>query len=438
MFNQQSPERKIRNSLTSLLATHSFFGVLALRMPFSPGAVETIAGDGLSLTYNPEWVSSASHDELKGCIAHIVFACALKHHTRRGERDSDKWNRASRIATAELLESQNLWIPDDLSGMDLPIETIYDRLPDPPKNEGGSPPPSDGSGAASADGAGGEGEDSQNDDQQDNQGKGQGDGQSDDGNDPANEPQDDASSGSGRGAGNPEPQDSQGPERAPGEIQDAPEESRDEQDKKWDKASKQALQSAKNTGTDPGDIEQEFDGQHDHRRDWRDLLREYMRAVAPTDYSWSRPNRRMIDSGLYLPSLAGEGMGPLIIAIDTSGSVDDEHVNRACAEIFEIARDVMPERIHVIQCDARVQDALDFDPMMAPDEIVIRGRGGTEFQPVFDYIRDEGLTPDCVIYMTDLGGPMPDEPDYPVIWAVEDDYQESQVPFGQGLVLGKD
>ena len=132
-----SPERKIRHALQSLLATNAFFGMLALRMPFSKGDVKTIAGNGVDFTYSHEWVSEATHDEIKGAIAHIVYACALKHHLRRGERDYGKWNQASRIATAELLQSQDIDVPAGIAGQDLPVEVIYERLPDPEDNDDG-------------------------------------------------------------------------------------------------------------------------------------------------------------------------------------------------------------------------------------------------------------------------------------------------------------
>ena len=44
----------------------------------------------------------------------------------------------------------------------------------------------------------------------------------------------------------------------PGEVQDAPEEQRDKQDRTWDRASKQAIQTAKATGSEPGNVEQVF------------------------------------------------------------------------------------------------------------------------------------------------------------------------------------
>ena len=48
----------------------------------------------------------------------------------------------------------------------------------------------------------------------------------------------------------------------------------------------------------------------------------------------------------------------------------------------------------------------------------LKGRGGTRFAPVFEYVDDHQLNPDCVIYFTDLEcndfGP---DPGYPVLWA---------------------
>ena len=181
-----------------------------------------------------------------------------------------------------------------------------------------------------------------------------------------------------------------------------------------------------------------FDGQHESLRGWEEQLREYMQAIAATDYTWSRPNRRFIDSGLYLPSLHGEGMGPMVVAIDTSASVDDEYINRACANLFAIAQEVEPERIYVIQCDAKVQDVQDFDPFEVPDEILIKGRGGTKFQPVFDKVEELEISPDVLVYFTDTHGPEPAMPDYPVLWAVETDAQAERVPWGDSLVVPKE
>ena len=46
-----------------------------------------------------------------------------------------------------------------------------------------------------------------------------------------------------------------------------------------------------------------------------------MTDAARRDYSWSFPNRRFIDGGLYLPSIRSEGMDTIAVIIDTSGSL---------------------------------------------------------------------------------------------------------------------
>ena len=423
---ERKAQKRIRRAVSSLITTHRFFGVLALRMEIEPGDVQTIAGNGINFTYSPEWVNETSFDEIKGCIAHIVFACALKHHVRRGERDYDTWQRASRIATAEILKRDDLWVPESIEPEDLPIEIIYDRLPKSEKPQGG------GSQNQAMTGTGDNGQDGSEDPfaEYDPFGQADGTGSRDD---TANKGQNSVG-------------DSDNTEHAPeshedrnnqmsGEVQDAPADQHDEVDQQWDKAAKQAIQIAKTTGSDPGSIEQEFDGQHEYRRDWKDILEEFMRSTAPTDYTWARPNHRFIADGLYLPSLHGEGMGPIVIAIDTSGSVNDKHINAICANIFEITADVQPERIHLVQCDTHVRHSEEFDPTDPPDNIKIYGRGGTRFQPVFDWVEEQGIEPEVLIYMTDLYGSMPKEPDYPVIFAVENEAQAKRVPFGNSVII---
>ena len=77
----------------------------------------------------------------------------------------------------------------------------------------------------------------------------------------------------------------------------------------WDEAMHQALNLAKAQGLAPGAVEEAIRDAHRSTLDWRSLLRRYMTDAAPRDYSWSVPNRRFIDSGLYLPSIRSEGLG---------------------------------------------------------------------------------------------------------------------------------
>ena len=69
----------------------------------------------------------------------------------------------------------------------------------------------------------------------------------------------------------------------------------------WDEAMHQAASRARAQGNAPGAVEETIRQAHRSILDWRPLLRRYMTDAARRDYSWSVPNRRFIDSGLYLP-----------------------------------------------------------------------------------------------------------------------------------------
>ena len=46
-------------------------------------------------------------------MAHLVIACALKHHTRRGERDPERWQMVSQLVTHALLRDAGFTLPPD-------------------------------------------------------------------------------------------------------------------------------------------------------------------------------------------------------------------------------------------------------------------------------------------------------------------------------------
>ena len=144
-----------------------------------------------------------------------------------------------------------------------------------------------------------------------------------------------------------------------------------------------------------------------------------MTDAARRDYSWSLPNRRFIDSGLYLPSLRSEGIDAVAVIIDTSGSLPAKTLSEFWAEVRELAGELQPETVTVLQVDAALQDVAEYSAADLPDEIAIKGRGGTDFRPGFAWLEEQGMRPGVCLYLTDMRcSSYPEtEPDYPVIWA---------------------
>ena len=100
--HRESAER-VSRCVTALLRGQPFFGSLALRLPIRADAGrKTLASDGREIRYAPDWVAETDAHLIETAIARVVLACALKHHTRRGERDPNRWQRASQLVNLQV------------------------------------------------------------------------------------------------------------------------------------------------------------------------------------------------------------------------------------------------------------------------------------------------------------------------------------------------
>ncbi len=161
-------------------------------------------------------------------------------------------------------------------------------------------------------------------------------------------------------------------------------------------------------------------------------MRDFIAARTPSDYRWNPPNRRYIGSGLYLPSVERTGLGTIVIAVDTSGSIGGKELDQFAGEISAISDEAKPEAIHVVYCDAAVQSSQEFQPS-EPIHLEPKGGGGTDFCPVFEWIEENRIAAACLIYLTDLCcHSYPDPPDYPVLWATN---SRKTAPFGETVQI---
>ena len=434
--------RRVSDCVTALLREQPFFGSLALRLPIRADASrETVASDGREIRYSPRWIADTDAHFIETAMARVVLACALKHHTRRGERDPERWQRASQLVTHGLLRDAGFTLPPDTEAWDgISVEQAYDRLPEPDPDDGdgdsdgnapsgggdagaraaGTPPSPDPGGDDDSGGSdGGSGDsDSQDGDSQD----------ADSGADasPSCDPAGtgevmDAPAGGGQGGAGP----------SPAQIA--------EEEQAWDEAMHQAASLGKAQGKLPGAVEETVRGAHASTVDWRTLLRRYMTDAVKRDYSWSVPNRRFIDSGLYLPSIRSEGIDTIAVIVDTSGSLPAATLAAFWAEIREVASELQPERVILLQVDAAVQDAAEYAASDLPDEITVKGRGGTDFRPGFAWLEENHIRPGICLYLTDmLCSSYPEtEPDFDVVWAnyAEPPGDWNREPWGERIQI---
>ena len=150
---QMESAERLSDSVTELLRKQPFFGSLALRLPLRADPTrETLASDGHEIRYSPRWIADTDAHLIETAMARVVMACALKHHTRRAERDPERWQRASQLVTHALLRDAGFTLPPEAQAWDdISVEQAYDRLPEPDEDGGGedgtSPPPPGAAGA---------------------------------------------------------------------------------------------------------------------------------------------------------------------------------------------------------------------------------------------------------------------------------------------------
>ncbi len=104
-----------------------------------------------------------------------------------------------------------------------------------------------------------------------------------------------------------------------------------------------------------------------------------------------------------------------MIAIDTSGSVEGELVQKFVQKTYNILKSTesffSKINLHIIQCDADIQQDVKITNQDEFDEYLksmkIHGLGGTDFRPVFQYVdklieQKEFTNLKGLIYFTDL------------------------------------
>jgi predicted metal-dependent peptidase len=201
-----------------------------------------------------------------------------------------------------------------------------------------------------------------------------------------------------------------------------------EQAREWQIAVEQAETVAKVAGKLPGGAVRALEAAQAAKVDWRELLRRAWSDTIPSDYSWTRPNRRHVWSGLYLPGITSEGAGEIAIAVDCSGSIGSRQLGLFEAEVRSILAAQRPQLVHVIYFDAAIQKVETYQSGQ-PVSLSPVGGGGTDFRPCFEFLQERGIMPQTLVVLTDLCGMFPSEaPSYPVIWAST---EARRAPFGE-------
>ena len=162
----------------------------------------------------------------------------------------------------------------------------------------------------------------------------------------------------------------------------------------------QATAVAKFAGGVPGKIEAILNNFLKPKLPWKNILRNYLQDKLDSEWSWQRPNRRYHD--IYMPSMLPDEGRLISIAmfLDVSGSILDEDVKRFMSELRYIHDEFKPEKLTAIQFDTIIQNEKVYYPDTVIKDLKIKGRGGTSYRPVHQWIMKN--KPTLAIIFTDL------------------------------------
>ncbi len=379
-------EKLLTRSKSQLTLRHPYFGMLASRLKHEPSEnVRAYASNGVRFLYNPEFIERRNEDEMIFILTNCVMHHILAHQQRRLNRKGSLWQLATDYAINNLLHKNGVIIPQGANFneefKDMYAEEIYEVLKEEHFNGV--------------------------EDAYDNQ--------------------------SETNSDNPSQTDENLSEENAtfSNIENIDDELDPQTESQWQYASSVAQEVANKKSAMPSGMERLAKKVKANDVDWRFELYNAVNRHMRNNYAFMPPNKKHIYRGFALPSLASDTLS-LCVAIDTSGSINDELLGAFMEEFKSIMQNFPSVKIELIIADAKVHAHYTFQGGEKLD-FALKGGGGTDYRPVFDYIEANLPMNTMLLYFTDGDGWFPKyPPNYEVLWALS---RKAKVPFGRPLVI---
>lgn len=380
-------DKKISQAKAKLLVDYPYFGTLAAKLELVYNDnIEAFRGDGKKLEYSPDFLQNATLSELEFVLANGAMHVSLAHESRKNGRSGWLWQMATDMAINDMLVQNGLDMPygaqyrKRFTGMY--AEEIYAELKSDMLRE------------------------------EDNLEY-----EADDASDVQNKE---------KNKQNADKEKHLSQEEEQTQLQ---EELLQEQLMAEEAISLLTRESKK--GEAPLQIERFFTIENMGKIDWRDELKSAIDRYFKDDYTLLPPSKKLISQGIYLPSNVSQTFR-IVVAIDSSGSVDDTLLSEFLSEVNFLMSMVARYQIELLVCDEKIQEHKTFTSGEAL-ECSVKGGSGTDFRPVFAFVQREFDDVKLLLYFSDLQGTFPHEPpNYEVKWVSP---KQEEVPFGTVIVL---
>lgn len=380
--------RLLTKAKSQLTSKHPYFGMLASRLKHEEDEeIKYYASNGKRFKYNPLFINNCSIEELMFILTNCVMHHILSHQQRKLNRKGNLWQLATDFAINSMLKKNGMKIPKGANFnnefKNMYAEEIYKVLLELNEFEGTNA----------------------FDERVDKTDK--------------------------KSNSLVESQE-QSKESIFANI-DHVEENLDEKDEEqWEYAATLAKEVAQKKSLMPLGFERFAKKMKAKNIDWRFELYNAINRHMRNNYAFMPPNKKHIYRGIALPSLSSDTLS-LVVAIDTSGSIKDELLGAFIEEFKSIMQNFPSIAIELILADAKVQGHYSFQ---GGDDLKfsLKGGGGTDYRPVFEYIEANLPMSSMLLYFTDGEGIFPKiPPPYEVLWALSTN--KTRIPFGRPLVI---
>ena len=373
MSTRDPVTKKISQARIKLLFGNPFFGNLTMHLKLidatDAGWCPTAAVDGRNIFYNRDFFGDLDVDEIQFVLCHEVLHVAFDHFGRRSHRDPEWWNMSNDFVINGVL------VQDKIGKM--PTKKVTDANV---KNDKGESAQRVGLYDAKYVGWSSE---AVYDDLEKRKVK--------------KEMTLDVHLEMGKDGKSKEGKAQQG-RGIPVEIDE-------EEMKKLREEMKGKILQAANAaaGKMPASLQRLIDDLVEPKINWRDLLQQNIQSCITDDFTWMRPNRKHMYSGIFLPVLDKDETVDIAIAIDMSGSISDEMARDFMSEIHGIMGCYNDFTISIVCFDTQaynfqkftndtIDELLNYKPM---------GGGGTDFSAFWNYWMDNQIEPKKAVVFTD-------------------------------------
>ena len=420
----------LSNARRALILRYPFIGSLLMRMDIVPvrdRRVRTACTDGTKVYFDIDFLSNLTNEEQIFVLGHEVYHCVLSHLVRLQSRDPQLFNIATDKEVNNLLKQDGLTPPANLlfpegdevgKNAEMIYELLLKKMKKQAKNSNsedkndGSPNGSSGDSSSYGNGDSSSSKSKKLSGQFDRHQYRNQEDQAKDGTE-----NDEEGSGSSNAV-----TDKWGEVGFDKDY--SPSIPKDFADRMREAVISSAQQVERQQGHLPAHIASIVKGLMKPEIKWQELLAQFVTKCIGCDRKWLPPNRRHVYKKMYLPSRRSEKIKG-VVAIDTSGSTQGD-LKKFMSELIGLVNSFGGYTLTIIQADCQVDSVEVYDsddnPFEVSDEknfeFVFGGGGGTSFVPPFEYVLENGVEADFMLYLTDAYGPAPEKNELgiPVMW----------------------